>query len=56
MDYKEYMRIHNGLLEGNPCKIFEYLIIEGHEVKFKEREEKLEKPSSQKLAKTKTVL
>lgn len=56
MEYGEYMRIHNGSLEGNPANIFKYLTIEGDKIGFRERRLRTEKLECLRASKTKTVL
>lgn len=50
MDYSEYIGLHRGLLEGNPCRIFNFLEIKGDEVRFKEAGTRPRRP------KTKTII
>ena len=40
MENEEYMRIHEGLLEGNPYNVFRFLVIEGETVKFRDKIER----------------
>lgn len=35
MDNGEYLNLHRGVLEGNPCNIFKYLEISGKNIRFR---------------------
>lgn len=38
MTQKDYMRLHNSELKGNPCNIFKYLEIMGNNVRFRSKD------------------